>query len=167
MQPPKRKLLLCLTSESHSESAFNWVLCSLLQESDSLSMIIVIPPSSQNANTFTSCYAATPPSALSESLTAAHRTHVQEACTRFMHSKEQQVRAKFPQVSVQVQVVEGDAKEQIIEAALRLKPDLLVMGSKSIGRLRQALLGSVSDYCVHHSPFPVLIIKEHREGQSE
>lgn len=84
-----------------------------------------------------------------------------------MHSKEQQVRAKFPQVSVQVQVVEGDAKEQIIEAALRLKPDLLVMGSKSIGRLRQALLGSVSDYCVHHSPFPVLIIKEHREGQSE
>jgi nucleotide-binding universal stress UspA family protein len=163
MKQNNKNLLVCLTCECHSEYAFNWVLSYLVQEGDFLNLIIVIPPIEKESTTFTSCYVATPPCALSGSLTEAHRKRVLQACTRFMQAKEQQIRKKFPLLKVELQVVEGDAKEEILQAALRMNPDLVVMGGKSISKLRRALLGSVSDYCVHHSPFPVLIIKDRGE----
>jgi len=48
----------------------------------------------------------------------------------------------------------------IVQHAIDTNPDLLVVGSRGLGTVRRAILGSVSDYCVHHSPSPVLVIKE-------
>ncbi|GLZ36686.1 universal stress protein [Actinokineospora sp. NBRC 105648] len=36
--------------------------------------------------------------------------------------------------------------------------ELLVVGSHGIGRVTSALLGSVSAYCVRHSPCPVVVV---------
>jgi nucleotide-binding universal stress UspA family protein len=37
--------------------------------------------------------------------------------------------------------------------------DLLVVGSRGYGALADALLGSVSTYCVHHARCPVMVIR--------
>src|SRR5918994_2067720 len=55
---------------------------------------------------------------------------------------------------------EGRADEEIVELAEEIGAGLIVMGSRGYGRLRRALLGSVSDAVVRHAHCPVTIVRE-------
>jgi nucleotide-binding universal stress UspA family protein len=57
--------------------------------------------------------------------------------------------------------VEGHAAPVLIEAAKGA--ELLVVGSRGRGAFAGMLLGSVSDYCVSHSPCPVVVVRHHTE----
>jgi nucleotide-binding universal stress UspA family protein len=54
-------------------------------------------------------------------------------------------------------VVEGDPARVLLDAAARA--GLLVVGSRGHGGFTEALLGSVSQHCVHHAPCPVVVIR--------
>src|SRR5215208_2442287 len=54
---------------------------------------------------------------------------------------------------------EGLAEEEIVEVAEEIGAGLIVMGSRGHGRLRRALMGSVSDAVVRHAPCPVTIVR--------
>ncbi|KAM7261769.1 hypothetical protein ACFE04_020846 [Oxalis oulophora] len=60
-------------------------------------------------------------------------------------------------------ILTGDPKDMICEAVEELHVDLLVVGSRGLGRIKRAWLGSVSDYLTHHSKCPVLIVKPPKE----
>ena len=55
---------------------------------------------------------------------------------------------------------EGRAEEEIVEVAEEIGAGLIVMGSRGYGRLRRALLGSVSEAVVRHAHCPVTIVRE-------
>ena len=55
---------------------------------------------------------------------------------------------------------EGRAEEEIVELAEEIGARLIVMGSRGQGRLRRALMGSVSDAVVRHAHCPVTIVRE-------
>lgn len=57
------------------------------------------------------------------------------------------------------EVIEGPVAEAILKVARTRKCDLIVMGSRGLGSLRGALLGSNSQKVVSHSTCPVLIIR--------
>ncbi len=59
-------------------------------------------------------------------------------------------------------VREGNAAQVLLDAADGA--DLLVVGSRGHGGFAQALLGSVSQHCVHHAPCPVVIIRSKGAG---
>ncbi len=60
-------------------------------------------------------------------------------------------------VTVREQVVEGYPAQVLLDVAKGA--DLLVVGSRGHGELAEALLGSVSQHCVHHAPCPVVVIR--------
>lgn len=66
-------------------------------------------------------------------------------------------------VKTETLIAEGDPKDKICQLAEQLHVDLLVMGSRGLGKIQRAFLGSVSDYCAHHVGCPILIVKPPKE----
>ena len=54
----------------------------------------------------------------------------------------------------------GRADEEIVGLAQSIDAGLIVMGSRGQGRLRRALVGSVSESVVRHAHCPVTIVRE-------
>ena len=52
----------------------------------------------------------------------------------------------------------GRADEEIIDLAQSMGAGMIVMGSRGQGRIRRALMGSVSESVVHHAHCPVLMV---------
>lgn len=47
--------------------------------------------------------------------------------------------------------------EGIVKTAIELDADMIIMGSRGLGTIRRTILGSVSDYVVHHANVPVVV----------
>jgi nucleotide-binding universal stress UspA family protein len=54
----------------------------------------------------------------------------------------------------------GRADEEIVELAESMGVGLIVMGTRGHGRIRRALMGSVSESVVRHAHCPVTIVRE-------
>ena len=61
----------------------------------------------------------------------------------------------------------GRADRKIVDLAEEEGADLIVVGSRGLGGMRRALMGSVSDSVVHHAHCPVLIVRSERERTRE
>jgi len=68
------------------------------------------------------------------------------------------VSGKTGQVEIRTKVVEGNAADVLLDAAVGA--DLLVVGSHGHGGFMRALLGSVGQHCVHHATCPVVVVRE-------
>ncbi|KAG9445211.1 hypothetical protein H6P81_016551 [Aristolochia fimbriata] len=88
-----------------------------------------------------------------------------EAVSKLLGEKSAKIIARAVEVcsgssaTVESMVVEGEAKEMICTVAEKIHPDMAVVGSRGLGKIKRAFLGSVSDYCAHHLDCPVLIVK--------
>jgi len=60
-------------------------------------------------------------------------------------------------VEAEAEVLEGDPAKLIVELARLLDVDLIVVGSRGLGTVAGALLGSVSRDVLHHADRPVLV----------
>ena len=60
-------------------------------------------------------------------------------------------------VEAEAEVLEGDPAKRIVELARLLDVDLIVVGSRGLGTVAGALLGSVSRDVLHHADRPVLV----------
>lgn len=53
----------------------------------------------------------------------------------------------------------GDAREKILKAARENKADVIVVGSRGMGKMKGLLLGSVSQSIIQNASVPVLVVK--------
>ncbi|GAA3507640.1 nucleotide-binding universal stress UspA family protein [Streptosporangium album] len=71
-------------------------------------------------------------------------------------------RGKYPQIEVEETAVCGHPVAVICEASVTA--DLVVVGSRSLGRLGSAVLGSVSHGVLHHAHCPVAVVRARGEA---
>jgi nucleotide-binding universal stress UspA family protein len=87
----------------------------------------------------------------------AKRKHCEQELRDFCTA----VLAPFPDASWQATeyCVEGDPRRVLCEMASELKANTVVIGSRGLGTIGRALMGSVSDYLAHHCTCPVVIVR--------
>ena len=58
-------------------------------------------------------------------------------------------------------LVRGQPDREVVHLSEDIDAGLIVMGSRGLGGMRRALMGSVSDSVVRHAHCPVLIVRQH------
>ena len=64
----------------------------------------------------------------------------------------------------QVHLKEGSAVEEILGLAEEIGAGLIVIGSRGLGPVKRLVMGSVSEGVVHHSAYPVLVMRGGQEA---
>ena len=62
-------------------------------------------------------------------------------------------------VEANVELAQGAPAEVILDYAKKHDNDLIIIGSRGLGGIREFVLGSVSHNVVQHSQIPVLVVK--------
>lgn len=62
-------------------------------------------------------------------------------------------------ISLNTKLLQGNAGSTILDFCENGKFDVIVMGSRGMGKFKELVLGSVSSKVVHHASCPVMIIR--------
>ncbi len=70
-------------------------------------------------------------------------------------------------IAFERELASGDPAHTLLEIIERYGCDAVIMGARGMGRLRRAMLGSVSHEMLHAAPVPVTIVKMPAQGPGE
>ncbi|XP_075101253.1 uncharacterized protein LOC107760414 isoform X2 [Nicotiana tabacum] len=146
------RVLVAIDNSEESFNALKWILDYLLRQPYhtteevkepciKLSLVHVMEPFPQYAYPV---------------IESATRAQAQEAARILARASEM---CKDKMIKAETLILEGDPKNILCEATEKMNIDLLAVGSRGLGQIKRAFLGSVSDYCAHHAKCPLLIVK--------
>jgi nucleotide-binding universal stress UspA family protein len=90
---------------------------------------------------------------------AEYEAHEKEA-QQLLEAQLERIEGAGATLLAQAHLRMGRADEEIVELAHSIDAGMIVMGSRGQGRLRRALVGSVSESVVRHAHCPVTIVRE-------
>lgn len=143
------RILVAFDGSEHSERALNTALDIAQQYSAETELLAVVPP------LFIPMYSLTVTT--SEVIKEANR-QLQDIFMSTLYKAEEKVKHKHPKLKFSAKLEHGRPDEIIVETAKNGRFDLIVIGSRGIGR-REFALGSVSSKVVELASCPVLVVK--------
>ncbi|XP_052792498.1 universal stress protein in QAH/OAS sulfhydrylase 3'region-like [Mya arenaria] len=73
------------------------------------------------------------------------------------------IMAKSRNVKHHLLRLDGQPGQAIVKEAEKQGANLIITGSRGVGGIRRTLIGSISDYIIHHSHVPVVVCKHEDE----
>ncbi|XP_005097850.2 universal stress protein YxiE [Aplysia californica] len=147
-----RHCIIAVDGSEHSEYAFEWY-CKFIYKDDDEVTLLNIPEVNPTVHSKSPNVALVAP-------------EIMVAMARQEHDKINAEMQKFADKLKQHKIggkvktiVASKPGEGIIKAAEETHADLIVLGSRGKGTVRRTLMGSVSDYVVHHAHVPVIVCK--------
>ncbi|KAK0052671.1 universal stress protein SAS1637 isoform X2 [Biomphalaria pfeifferi] len=142
-----RKLLIAMDGQKHSDYAFDWYLRYFYKPKDEVVLFHCIEPD-------VAAYLKGIKAAANSGATSAGDEEENPVVAK-LQSK---ATASGLKVSV-LKALSSKPGEAIIKAGEEQRVDMIITGSRSLGTVRRTLEGSVSEYVVHQSSVPVLVVK--------
>lgn len=160
MAQSKRSVLVPVDGSELAEKAFDWYVATTLRQGDKL----VIYHSHQTPHLPIFNFKEgihLPTSEWQEKLVEEQKK---------VKKLEDLYAAKAQALHKQIQyefVIEADKNpgEGIVETAGKKNVSLIVMGTRGMGTVRRTVLGSVSDYVLHHAKVPVAVVPPEHKAQ--
>ncbi|KAI8914541.1 hypothetical protein EDD86DRAFT_88027 [Gorgonomyces haynaldii] len=148
---PKRIICIPVDGSSFSNDAVQWTMDNFVHKDQDQIVLLNVRPFA-----FTQSPARVPFAAVAD---FAVDQVLEEKQQQESHLYLQHVAKEIQAQGVKVRAIglRGDAREELVRVIDTLKPCLVVVGNRGLGKVSRALLGSVSDYLVHHLKTPVLI----------
>ena len=87
-----------------------------------------------------------------------------EEARRILSAQLRQIEAEGGTVA-QAHFRTGKPDQEIVKLAEEIGAGLIVMGSRGLGGIRRALLGSVSDSVLRHAHCPVLVVRKEKPAE--
>ncbi|KXS18014.1 adenine nucleotide alpha hydrolases-like protein, partial [Gonapodya prolifera JEL478] len=157
-----RNIVVAIDSSVFSQKALTWALENVLQPTrgDKLFLVTVSMVKESQLAMMGDAMMVNPELA-TEQVEFLHN-NAQDAGKKIIHDANKIIDAHAEQlkgpsgekaeISREMIVLDGgDPRDAILDICKEHKADLLVLGSRGLGAMKRAFLGSVSDYCVHHS----------------
>jgi len=68
------------------------------------------------------------------------------------------VQNKYPDIPIEIYVEVGNAKDVVIEKAIKEKVDYIVVGTHGRTGFSHVVMGSTAEYIVRHATMPVMVV---------
>lgn len=150
-----RNVLIAMDGSKHAIHAFEWYVENVYRPTDNVIMahcaehIVSVPP--------TALMAGNP--AMIQSMIKLHEDQVMQVFRTIDQL------ANKHNIKHTLERLHGPPGEAIIKAAETQKCHMIVTGSRGQGSIRRTILGSVSDYLIHHAHIPVMVCKHEDEHE--
>lgn len=76
--------------------------------------------------------------------------------------REAVVIARRAEIEPDLELATGDAAEEVSKLAEQIDADLVIVGSRGLGKASAVLMGSVSRSLLSHCKRPVMVVRSHR-----
>lgn len=146
-----RKVLVAVDPSDNAKNAFEWYLKNVHRPDDLI--IVTHCPEAPKLSTFSFRSGLAPP--VDEWKTALEETN------RKMAQLAEDYEGTLIQKKLHYKIRGENHKnpgEGIVKTAQEEKADLIVIGTRGLGAVKRAFLGSVSDYVVRNSNLPTVVI---------
>jgi nucleotide-binding universal stress UspA family protein len=67
--------------------------------------------------------------------------------------------AESENVLIKTKLIFGEAGQEIVKFSLKDNSDVIVIGNRGMGHLKEMLIGSVSSAVIHEAKCPILLVK--------
>ena len=151
-----RHVVLAVDGSKYGELAFSWYLSNLYREGDEVHLIHVFDMTQVEVPFVLGPEPIVLPDNWEEEIKKAHET----SKTLIEDYKSRLEKQGIKSIGY-VKSSHGCPGSEICKLAIEVKAHCIVMGSRGRGVFRRTILGSTSDYVLHHSDCPVLIVKHH------
>ena len=152
-----KKILVAIDGSKSSDNALDFALDLAGKYSSHIILISVFnPPTVSYLTSPAMVYIPVDTTKHSEGIRVYHDKMLSDALNKAKSIKKD--------LKVEKKLVEGRPADKIVETAKEGKFDLIVIGSRGLGGIKEFFLGSVSDRVADEAPCPVLIIKEKRNN---
>ncbi|PAA57817.1 hypothetical protein BOX15_Mlig017709g1 [Macrostomum lignano] len=154
-----RKIMIPLDGSSHAEEAYKFYMENICRDGDQLVIAHIVEP----------------PSLPSFSLKSGFNVPTEDWRNIIMESSkkaaalEEEVHYRAAQKKMKMDyIVEASKRpgDALVDIAWRTNCHMIVMGTRGLGDVRRAFLGSVSDYVIHNSRLAVTVVPSKRRGSS-
>lgn len=153
-------VMIAMDGSRHSFYAFDWYMVHMYTPGTE---VIVAHSMAQHGKPFSHVQNLMPSVMATDSSIMSRIVHEEDEINKIVA----QIKGTLTQAGVRGNFLRlaGEPGPAIIHAANEHKVCCIVTGSRGLGTVRRTLIGSVSDYILHHANCPVLVCR-HKEGKT-